>query len=139
MTLWCHQSLAKLDGAARDLRLALERRSRLQTALQKYKELKIVDGKESHDVSEKTGSSSKGGCQHSRASGEQIATHADSRTEWAFIKPLSALDEVDPTSLAAQLKARQQKIELAPPWWVCCLLCHKVDFIWNVTCLQVQW
>lgn len=137
MTLRCHQSLAKLGGAAGDLRLALERRSRLQAVLQKYKELKIVDGKESHDVTEKTGSSSKGGCWRSRASGEQSATHSDSKAEWAFTKPLSALDEVDPTSLAAQVKAR--KIRLALPWWVCFLLCHKVDFIWNVTCLPVQW
>ena len=134
------QSLARLEGAAGDLRLALDRRSRLQAALQKYKELKIVDRKECHDETEEA-STSKGGCQPDRASREQTATHSNSKTEWAFSKPSSALDEEseDPTSLAAQLKARQGKTVAAQPRWVSCTAYHQMRFIRDVSCLQMQW
>lgn len=73
-----------------------------------------MDEQECRDMSKDTGSSSNGDSQLSRASREQAATHSDSRTEWAFSKPLSGLDELDPTSLAAQLKARQRKSTAHP-------------------------
>ena len=112
------KSLAKLEGAEGDLKLALERRSRLQAALQKYQELKIVhkSGSEGR-TTEGCSSSSRCGGQQGRGHGDQGTAHTDSTTDWAFSKPWSAVEEesADPTSLAAQLKAQQRKTAGAQP------------------------